>query len=87
MDKDNFSEKEKALFINYERILANYGKVAKFVPRMQLYREAGETVFLSGDRAMRIIGKMQKAGYSPTDLDISEFDKLRNPDKVFDNIR
>jgi hypothetical protein len=51
-------EKHRRLLESYMETISKYGEAAKYMAKEQLYREAGEKVFLSPVYAGRIIRKM-----------------------------
>lgn len=56
--KTIYKERDLALMISYNKVLARHGKYASYIKKEELYEEAGRVVFLSSKHAGRLIRKM-----------------------------
>ena len=63
--QESFTEKQKAVFLMYCRIIRKYGDTAKLINKKTLYQEVADALFYKNHQSVsHIIFRMLKAGYS-----------------------
>ena len=66
-------EKHKHIYILYSLLIKSKGKDGHFLSRMWLYEEVARFFYTDKFTVGRVINKLQKQHYNPTQIDMEEF--------------
>jgi DNA-binding MarR family transcriptional regulator len=80
MNKSEFPQKEKHVYILYTLILRYIGENARYIAKSKLYSDVASFFYINPTSAGRIICRMEREGYSPTRFDMEDF--MENVNKL-----